>query len=95
MELKSANTADASSEKHVPVIEKTESGYLVRIGSEKHPMIPEHYIEWIELIADDRIYRRELKAGDQPEAEFCVSTLGEGAEARAYCNLHALWSAKL
>lgn len=89
------NTVDASSEKHVPLIEKTESGYCVRIGAERHPMIPEHHIEWIELIAGDRVYRRELRVGDEPEAEFCISTLGENVEVRAYCNLHDLWSAKI
>lgn len=95
MSAENPNTADAGLEKHVPVIEKTESGYRIRIGAERHPMSPEHHIEWIELIAGDQVYRQELKAFGEPEAEFCISTLIEGVEARAYCNLHALWSAKM
>lgn len=90
MELKTANTADASREKHVPVIEKTVDGVRVRIGSEPHPMIAEHYIEWIEIIADGRVCRHMLKPGDKPEAEF--RTQAKVIEAREYCNLHGLWS---
>lgn len=93
MELLTANTVDASLEKHVPVIEKTEFGYHVEIGAEPHPMIPEHHIEWIELIADGLVYRQELLIGDKPEAEFRVSA--KSVTARAFCNLHGLWSAKM
>jgi superoxide reductase len=88
-----ANTVDAALEKHVPVIEKTEFGYHVKIGSEPHPMTPEHHIEWIELIADNRVYRKELKVGEAPEADFLLETKGL-VEAREYCNLHKLWSVK-
>ena len=91
MQLVIAGVVDASLEKHVPVITKTESGYEVAIGAEKHPMTEEHHIEWIELIVDDRVYRKELKPGDEPEAQFCIA--GDKIEARAYCNLHGLWSA--
>ena len=92
MQLQKENTVDASFEKHVPVIEKTDLGYRIRIGSEKHPMTPEHHIEWIELIADGAVYRKELKAGDEPEAEFCVGKEISEIQAREYCNLHGLWS---
>lgn len=94
MELLSANTVDASLEKHVPVIKKTEFGYNIKIGTEPHPMTPEHHIEWIELIAGDKVYRKELKPGNQPQAEFLLAEGGQ-VEARAYCNLHGLWSAKM
>ena len=40
-----ANTEEASTEKHIPVIEKTEKGYLVKVGSVPHPMEEKHYIE--------------------------------------------------
>ncbi|MFA6170654.1 MAG: desulfoferrodoxin [Candidatus Margulisiibacteriota bacterium] len=86
------NTVDAAKEKHVPVIEKTPNGSLVKIGAVPHPMEEKHYIEWIELIADGKAYRKFLKPGDKPEAEFCL-TAAEVA-AREYCNLHGLWSAK-
>lgn len=93
MMLQKENTVDASLEKHVPVITKTATGYLVKIGSEIHPMTLEHHIEWIELIASERVYRKELSVGDAPEVEFCVE--GEGVVARAYCNLHGLWSKQI
>lgn len=92
MKLLVENTTDAAKEKHVPVIEKTATGYLVKIGSVPHPMEEKHYIEWIELVADGKAYRTFLKPGDKPEAEFCVSATT--VTAREYCNLHGLWSAK-
>ena len=90
MKLMAENSVDAAHEKHVPVIEKTETGYKITVGSVAHPMEEKHYIEWIELIADGKAYRKFLKAGDSPEAEFCI----DGASSitgRAYCNLHGLW----
>ena len=82
-------TADATTEKHVPVIEKTDDGYLVKVGSVPHPMQPEHYIEWIELLADGVAYRQFLKPGDAPEATFCVPATE--VSAREHCNVHGLW----
>lgn len=89
MELLVENTVDASKEKHVPVIEKTKDGFKVNIGSVPHPMEEAHYIEWIELIADGISYRKFLKPGGKPEAEFCVKA--KSVSAREYCNLHGLW----
>lgn len=59
-------TAHAATEKHVPVIEKVDSGYKAAIGSTLHPMEEKHYIEWIELLADDKAYRQILNTGDAP-----------------------------
>jgi len=89
MKLIKENTVDAAKEKHVPVIEKTKNGFKVKIGSIPHPMLPEHYIEWIELIAEGVSYRQFLSPGQKPEAEFCIKA--EKVEAREYCNLHGLW----
>jgi len=79
-------------EKHVPVIEKTDRGFKVKIGSAAHPMAEDHYIEWIELISDGGYCRKFLKPGDAPEAEF--ETKAEKAEARGYCNIHNLWKSE-
>jgi len=89
MRLLLENTVDASREKHVPVIEKTDKGFLVKVGSVPHPMEEKHYIVWIELIADGKSYRQFLKPGDKPEASFEVKA--QLVEAREYCNLHGLW----
>ena len=89
MELLNEKTEDVGYEKHVPVIDKTENGFLIKVGSVPHPMEEKHYIEWIELIIDGISYKKFLKSGDEPEAEFCVK--GENAIVREYCNLHGLW----
>lgn len=91
MDLLAENTVDAAQEKHVPVIEKVDNGYKVAVGSVAHPMEEKHYIEFIELIADGKVYRQDLNPGDRPEAFFCV----DAAEvtAREFCNLHGLWKA--
>jgi len=83
------NTVDAAKEKHVPVIEKTDKGYLVKVGSVAHPMEEKHYIEWIELLADGKAYRQFLIPGQAPEALFCIEATTVAA--REYCNLHGLW----
>lgn len=84
-------TADSSTEKHVPFIIEEEDGYLVKVGENAaHPMTQEHYIQWIELIVGSRVYRKELKPGDAPEAKFKTCKYDK-VEAKEYCNLHGLW----
>lgn len=89
MEHLTENTVDAATEKHVPVIEKIDGGYKVKVGEVDHPMIPEHYIEWIELLTEDDVYTSYLKPGDKPEATFMTSATN--VIAKAYCNLHGNW----
>lgn len=91
MELFKGKTEDEGREKHVPVIEKTETGVKVKVGSVPHPMEENHHIEWIEVIGDGRVYRKFLEPGDQPEAEFEVTAAS--VQAREYCNVHGLWKA--
>lgn len=93
MKLLAANTVDAAKEKHVPVIEKIEAGYKVKVGSVAHPMEEKHYIEWIQLLAGEASYRKFLKPGDLPEATF--KTDSAQVSAREYCNLHGLWKGNL
>ncbi|WP_028587656.1 desulfoferrodoxin [Desulfocurvus vexinensis] len=92
MKLFKENTVDAAKEKHVPVIEKTADGYKVSVGSVLHPMEEKHWIEWIELIADGVVMRKQLAPGDTPVATFC--TKAAKVTAREYCNLHGLWKAE-
>lgn len=89
MKLMTENTVDASKEKHVPVIEKIDGGYKVTVGSVPHPMEEKHYIEWIELIADNKTFRKFLQPGDVPEAVFHIDAAQ--VTAREYCNIHGLW----
>lgn len=89
MKLYEENTVDASREKHVPIVEKIEGGFKVKVGSVSHPMEEKHYIEWIEVIADGKAYRQFLKPGDAPEAVFMLDA--SAITAREYCNLHGVW----
>ena len=91
MALLTENTVDASKEKHVPVIEVGADSITVKVGSVPHPMEAAHYIEWIELIADGKVYRQQLQPGQAPEATFPV--IAKQVTAREYCNLHGLWAA--
>ncbi len=84
-----AKSADEGREKHVPVIEKIDGGIKVKVGSVPHPMEEKHYIEWIEILADGRVYRQFLNPGDAPEAQFGVEA--GAVTARQHCNIHGLW----
>jgi superoxide reductase len=93
MHLQEEKTQDPEKgEKHLPIITKTEKGFLVKVGSIEHPMEEKHYIEFIEVIADGKLYKKFLKPGDKPEAEFCIQA--ENIIAREYCNLHGLWKSE-
>ena len=87
------NSVDAANEKHVPIIEKTDKGIIVKVGEIDHPMAEEHYIEWIEVINGDYSQKKFLKPGDKPQTEFYVP-FNENLVARSYCNLHGLWKSK-
>ena len=89
MKLLKENTTDAAVEKHVPVVEKVDGGYKVTVGSVAHPMADEHFIEWIELIDDNKVQIAFLVPGQAPEATFVTS--GQNVVAREHCNLHGLW----
>ena len=91
MKLMTENTVDAAKEKHVPVIEKVEGGVKVKVGDVAHPMEEKHYIEWIEIIADGKVYRQFLNPGEAPEAFFAVDA--DQVTAREYCNIHGQWKA--
>jgi len=90
MILLDEKTEDASTEKHVPYIEKTNNGVIVKVGqNQDHPMEEKHYIEWIQIIADEISYRKYLKPGDKPQAIFDIKA--DNIKAREYCNVHGLW----
>jgi len=93
MVLLDEKTADATTEKHVPMIEEVDGGIKVTVGSTLHPMEEKHYIQWIEIIADDRTARQYLKPGDKPEAFFCKKA--DKITAREHCNVHGLWKGQL
>jgi superoxide reductase len=91
MTVQQEKTSDVGKEKHVPVIERSANGILVKLGSVPHPMEEKHFIEWIEVIAGDKVLREHLKPGGKPEAFFRIDA--PSVVAREYCNLHGQWKA--
>ena len=91
IELK-ANTTDAANEKHVPIVVDRGNFIEVTVGSVEHPMTEEHYIVFIEVLTQDRVYRKTLMPNDKPMAVFPVN-FSEVKEVREFCNLHMLWKA--
>ena len=90
--LKEKISAEEGKEKHVPIIEQTEKGAVVKVGSVPHPMEEEHHIELIQVIKDRKIIAEaRLNPGNKPEAEFCLENT-EGISARELCNVHGLWT---
>ena len=90
------NTVDAAAEKHVPVITLDREGgeVTVQVGTVAHPMLPEHFIEWIALETQEGNQRKELKPGSKPQAVFMLAETDKAVAAYAYCNLHGLWKAE-
>jgi superoxide reductase len=94
MEILAANTTDAAQEKHVPVIERDGDKVTVKVGSVPHPMLEEHYIQWILIAQGDVTQRAALSPGGAPEATFTVADANAPVRAYEYCNLHGLWTAE-
>ncbi len=93
MTLLEPKTEDKGMEKHVPEVTVDGDVITVKVGSVAHPMEDKHYIEWVEVITEDRVLRKFLKPGQEPQAKFiCKSKV---LEVRSYCNLHGLWVKKL
>ncbi|MBQ7547813.1 MAG: desulfoferrodoxin [Clostridia bacterium] len=86
-------SVDAAVEKHVPVIDVQGTQVTVTVGSVEHPMLPEHFIEWIALQTANGNQRKTLKAGDAPQVVFAICEGDTVEAAYAYCNLHGLWKA--
>ena len=88
-----AGTNEGSVEKHLPVYSVENNVVNVRVGSVDHPMIKEHYIEWIAIVTGNGYQIKYLNPGDKPFASFMISSGDEVKEVYAYCNLHDLWKA--
>jgi len=89
MSLLEKKTGNPATEKHVPVVEKTEGGIRVKVGSTPHPMEEKHYIQWISVKDGRDLYIHALRPGEAPEAEFSVQSTD--VRAMEFCNVHGLW----
>ena len=87
------NTVDAAKEKHVPVISREGQTVTVSVGSVEHPMLENHFIEWIILETDAGTECRELKPGEEPVAQFYCAEDCRIVAAYESCNLHGIWKA--
>lgn len=87
-------TSDGAIEKHVPVVTVSGNEVLVQVGSVEHPMVEEHYIEWIVIQTEKGSQKVRLSAGDEPKAKFLLAENDRLISAYAYCNLHGLWKAE-
>lgn len=92
MELLVERQTDVGPEKHIPIVEKTEKGVIVKVGEVPHPMEEAHYIHLIEVIVDGKVYRQTLSPGDEPSAEFELEEDEiKDLKVREYCIIHGLW----
>lgn len=88
------NTTDAAGEKHLPAVTVKDGVLHVNVGSVNHPMLPEHFIEWVYVETENGGRRKALRPGDEPSVSFCPD--GDKVVAvYAYCNLHGLWMTEL
>ena len=88
------NTVEASGEKHVPVVTVADGKVEVNVGAVNHPMIPEHFIQWVALETDQGVLRQTLQPGEAPAAVFALGT-AKPVAVYAYCDLHGLWKTSL
>ena len=86
-------TSDGAVEKHVPVVEVIGDVVKVKVGAVAHPMLPEHYIEWVSLKTKFGNQRKALEPGQAPEVCFRLCEGDEVEAVYAYCNLHSLFQA--
>ena len=86
-------SVDAAAEKHVPVWTVEGNTVKVKVGEVAHPMLAEHYIEWVSLQSKCGNQRKQLRPGDAPEVSFALTDGDEVEAVYAYCNLHSLWKA--
>ena len=90
-----ANTTDAATEKHVPVVEVSGNTVTVTVGSVEHPMMEAHYIQWIALETKEGMQRKSLTPDSAPKAVFALAEGDAPVRAYEYCNLHGLWAADI
>ena len=89
------NTTDGAHEKHVPVAAVEGNKVVVNVGSVDHPMVPEHWIQWVYLETDKGGHRKVLNPGEKPHLVFALTEDERPVAVYEYCNLHGLWVMKM
>ncbi len=85
------NDTDGALEKHVPAVEVSGNTVKVKVGEVDHPMLPEHFIQFVILETNKGYMKKDLKPGEAPVAEFVLADGEKALTAYEYCNLHGLW----
>lgn len=93
LELLEAGSTDAATEKHVPALSVEGKHLVAQVGEVAHPMLEEHYIQWIAFVSNKKTVIKHLNPGEEPKAQFCKAEDEHGA-VYEYCNLHGLWKAE-
>ena len=88
------NTVEASNEKHLPEVTMSSGTMSVQVGSVPHPMVDEHYVQFIHVETESGGQRKDLKPGDEPNAEFSFIK-DKPIAVYEYCNLHGLWKTEV
>lgn len=88
-------TSDGAHEKHVPVASVDGAAVTVKVGEVAHPMLEQHWIQWVVLETEQGFQIKYLKPGQEPEAVFALAAGDKAVAVYEYCNLHGLWKADL
>lgn len=88
------NTVEASGEKHIPLVNRKGDILTVNVGSVDHPMVSEHFIQWVYVETEKGGQLKELRSGDAPNVSFNVED-DKPTAVYAYCNLHGLWKTEM
>jgi len=88
------NTVEASTEKHLPAVTIEDRTINVNVGIVDHPMIDEHYIEWIYVETENGGHRKYLNPGEDPHVTFILGD-DKAVAVYAYCNIHGLWKSEV
>ncbi len=89
-----ANTTEAATEKHLPVVTVEGDTITVAVGSVAHPMTAEHYITYVYLETEQGGQRKCGTVDGEPVFRFRMID-DKPIAAYAYCNLHGLWKTSI
>ncbi len=88
-------------EKHVPEFETVHEGCETGMCAEakyvsvrKHPMVEEHYIQFIEVLNENKTELRIKFFAPEETAVYNVTDFNDKLTALEFCNVHGLWRSK-
>lgn len=89
-----ANTTEAATEKHLPVVSLKDGLVSVKVGEVSHPMQEEHYINFVVVETEKGYIIETLSPNELPETTVYVGNKKVVA-VYEYCNLHGLWKTEM